>query len=363
MRRHATAATVITAAALAVALVAPPPAVAATAAPSYSLSPIVRIAGSDWVMDAPTKVAAAAEYFDAPDNQEPRIEATYRASGHDALAALLKGEVEYALCAPTPVARALLDHLDRPGQHPAIVVLASLGISSASHYIIARRDRGIGQPTDLAGKRLGLLKHSSAHFSWSLTEGLYGLEEGSVILVNVPVQEQGAALKAGEVDAVLSWDPYARRLQESLGEQAAVFSNREVDSPNWLLVSRLAEVRARPQVAERVLDSYRRAVELIEDDPTRAAQLMATESPGGPTELDLTGSGLFWNLTLNWAVLSNLEEQMRWWHRIDGAPGREVATPASYLWSPPLQAIAPEAVVLPNHLLRHPGATQKPTRR
>lgn len=329
-------------------------AVAATSDPTYSPSPIVRIAGSDWVMDAPTKVAATEGYFNTPGHEGARVEASYHASGRDALDALLRGEAEYALSAPTPVARALLDHLDHPDRHPAIVVLASLGISSASHYVIARRDRGINQPADLVGKRLGLLKQSSAHFGWSLLEGLYGLEEGSVLLVNLPVQEQAAALTAGEVDAVLSWDPYARRLKESLGNQAVMFSTREVASPNWLLVSRLAEVRARPEVAERVLEAYRRAVELVEEDPARAAQLVATESPATHTELDLTATGLFWNLTLNWAVLSNLEEQMHWWRRIDGLHGGVVATPASYLWAAPLRAIAPEAVVLPNNLLHHP---------
>ncbi|NHA13786.1 ABC transporter substrate-binding protein [Thioalkalivibrio sp. XN279] len=363
MCRQAMAAAVIAAVALVSALANSPAAIAVTAAPADPASSVVRIAGSDWVMDAPTKVAAARGYFNASGYAGPRIEASYHASGRDALAALLRDEVDYALSAPTPVARALLDHLDRPDRHPAIVVLASLGISGASHYIIARRDRGIEQPTDLAGKRLGLLKQSSAHFSWSLLEGLYGLEEGSVVLVNLPVQEQAAALAAGQVDAVLSWDPYARQLRESLGEQAVVFSNREVASPNWLLVSRLAEMRSRPQVAERVLEGYRKAVELVDADPAQAAQLVATESPAGPTELDLAGAGLFWNLTLNWAVLSNLEEQMHWWRRIDGARGRPVAAPASYLWAAPLQAVAPEAVVLPDHLLRHPGAGGGPVHR
>ena len=187
------------AAPLSVELVSSSPAVAATGAPTDNPSPLVRIAGSHWIMDAPTKVAAAEGYFNVPGHEEPRVEASYHASGRDALAALLRGEAEYALVAPTPVARALLDHLDYPDQNPAIVVLASLGISSASHYIIARRDRGIQQKADLKGKRLGLLKKSSAHFSWNLTERLYGLEEGSVILVDLPVQEQAVALSAGDV--------------------------------------------------------------------------------------------------------------------------------------------------------------------
>jgi len=350
------------AAALSVELVSSSPAVAATGAPTDNPSPLVRIAGSHWIMDAPTKVAAAEGYFNVPGHEEPRVEASYHASGRDALAALLRGEAEYALVAPTPVARALLDHLDYPDQNPAIVVLASLGISSASHYIIARRDRGIQQKADLKGKRLGLLKKSSAHFSWNLTERLYGLEEGSVILVDLPVQEQAVALSAGDVDAVLSWDPYASRLRTSLDQQAVVFVDRAVASPNWLLVSRLTEVQGRPRVAERIVDAYRRAIQLVEADPPRAAQLVKTQLTTGSGAPDLTSTGLFWNLALDWAVVSNLEEQMRWWRRLDGVEGQPPAVPASYVWAGPLRAVAPESVVLPESLLRHPHAAKQSVR-
>ena len=310
----------------------------------------VRIAGSDWIMDAPTKIAAAEGWFNPAGHPGPTVEVTAHASGRDALEALMDGQADYALAAPTPVARALLNTMENPDRHPAIVVLASIGISNSSHDIIARRDRGIRTPRDLDGKRIGLLLESSAHFSWDLLASLYGLDAGTITLVDVSPPQQPAALAGGEVDAVLTWDPYATRIYHSIGDRAVVFSSNEVYAPNWLLVARRSAVQADPGLAARILAGYQRAIELIRNEPGRAELIFAAQSPAARGESEFEAHGLFWELALDWSVLANLEEQLRWWRGIEGRPPHDIPPPRSYIASAPLEEVLPHKVTLPRHL-------------
>lgn len=327
----------------------------ATAGDAATRDPaVIRIGGSAWIMDAPTQIADVLGYFNAATagSSAPRIEVDHFDSGLEALEELLAGRVDYALAAPTPVAHALLAAANDLGDAaPPIVVLASIGISSSSHYIIARRDLGFTRPKDLVGRRLGLVTRTSGHYGWTVMARLYGLDEDSVTLVDVPPRRQGEALLNGEIDAVLAWDPFAEKIRASLGDDAVLFPARNIYSPNWLLVSRSSEVRARPEVAERVVRGYLLATQLIEDDLDRAQQAYNDSGRAAGIDSIAAAGGVFWQLGLNWVVLAQLQEQFDWWRRIEGWPDAPGPHPSSYLHAAPLQKLAPAGVNLPTHLL------------
>lgn len=315
----------------------------------------MRIAGSDWVVDAPTKVAEALGHFN-PDDADSggTIRVDYYNSGQEALRRLLNGEAEFALVATTPVAIALLEQTDTVPAEPDIVILASVGLSNQSHYVVAARDRGIKVPHDLIGKRIGLMKNTSGHYGWSQFAGFHGIDDAAVELVQVPVEQHASALRDGAVDAVVSWDPWAAGVRESLGDNAVNFSTRQVYTVNWLLITRLATARHDPALTDRVLRGYLRAIELIHADPERARQLHS-EVGGVPVEtLARQDRHVIWNLGLNWSVLANMEAQFDWLATRPELADRPRPTPDRYLEAEPLARVAPRHLMLPPYLHADP---------
>ena len=310
----------------------------------------VRVAGSGWVVDAPTKIADRLGLFGGTSARPP-VQVDYHASGLQAMRALLAGQAEFALAAPLPVAAAILEHA-KAGEAPerAIVVLASVGMSNQSHYVVANRRRGVLEAEDLVGRRIGLPIHTSAHYGWYLHTVANGLDPRDMQLMDIPVDQHAHALQAGEVDAVVTWDPFGRQLLDQLGEQGVVFSTRQLHSVNWLLVTTRDLALDQPALVRRILYGYLQASDLIFRDPARARAIHAEATDLDVAELERMEQGVFWNVALNWAVLTNLEAQLEWLarERDPGAAAQPVV--ADYLHPAPLNALRPRAVMLPRHI-------------
>lgn len=316
-------------------------------------TPTATIAGSVWVGDAPTRIADALDYFDdslGPDSPE-HIRIAQRNTGRQALDMLLHDQAEFALSTPTPVALAILrQRLERAAPGQQLVILASISLTNLSHQVIAHRERGIREPADLAGRRIGMVFDTASHHSWDQFVRFHNAANRHTELVNIPVKRLAKALRAGEIDAAVAWSPWTDEIRAELGEAAIVFPTREFHTVNWLLVTRRDTAMNRHVLTRRILDGYYRAVRLLLTQPARAAQIDARATKAGGNQVALTQGDIVWHLELGWGVLANLDTQFRWLGQRDEYAGVERPLPADYLYAGPLGDIAPYRVKLPAYL-------------
>lgn len=308
---------------------------------------VAHVAGSPYVADGPTKVAASLGLFDG----EPAIVVQRYASGQHALEGLLAGEVGFALVAPTPLTLAVLERSHRSTYPSDPVVIASIALSSQSHQIVADAGAGVRELTDLAGRRLGLPIGTSAHFTWARLAATLALDPPPT-LVDVHVQAHAAALASGTVDAVVTWEPHASALLTQGHDELVRISTRQAHAVNWLLVTHRDTVDRRPELVERVLRAYLGATAAIDRDPVASARVRAEALGVDPDDLAALEAGVLWDVTIDWSVLANVAEQVRWWAvAITGTDdAAEVLSPSRYLAPEPLRAIAPERVRVPHYL-------------
>lgn len=305
----------------------------------------VRVAGSGWIVDAPTRIADRLGLFSAhaAELQTSGIDAVYADSGQQALHWLLEGDVQFALAAPAPVALALLER--EPGASDP-VVLASVGLSNQSHYLVVPAESGIGSPDELRGRRLGVPLGTSAHFVWTRFALQAGLAEADVELVDLAIADHARGLADGSVDAVLGWDPWAAELVDQLGEGASRMLLEAPYAVDWLLVTTRAQLQRDPAAAAAVLRAYLEANELIARDPDEARAVHAEARGVLPAALEPLEVGVIWDLALGWRVLAGIEAQFDWL-----APGNGARpAPRRYLAAGPLLQVAPEAVTIPPYL-------------
>lgn len=307
----------------------------------------IRISGSSWVHDAPTRIADANDYF-AGDG--PTITVTNTTSGKASLDRLMAGEVDFALAAAIPVAQALLsDPAPKRADPDDLVVLAATSLSNQTHHILAATDRGIRHPSNLAGRRVGVLKGTSAEFFWSLFAPLNNFDADSVELVDIPLESMAMALEEGSVDAIVTWDPWLYRQRRDADIETITFSDRQIYTLNWLLISHRRTVRDNPAVVDRILRGYLRAIETLQREPDRAVSAMMAAEENLPLDyVNQINERVIFHLGLNWSVVSNMEQTMDWLIDTRELTGENRPPPELYLAPGALTRVAPDRLMLPN---------------
>jgi ABC-type nitrate/sulfonate/bicarbonate transport system substrate-binding protein len=321
----------------------------------------VRIGGSVWVGDGPTKVAAALDLFNQDHSEsQPRIEVLSLGSGLEAVEYLMRGEVEFALAATTPTALALLGGLSSDSAASNIVVLASVALSNQTHTLLAHPGTRITSPSDLAGRRVAVMRATSSHFGWFHFAAFHGLEEDEVELVYVPIRHMAAALIDGQADAAVIWNPWDHVLRSDVGSDLIEFPLRMIYTINWLLLADRDFALAHPELVDRVLEGYLQAIEFMGRDPEAALKLQASAVQLDPADLAKRIEGTLWRLAMNWSILVNLGAQFQWLEQWPELAGRQAPEPASYLFAEPLRRVAPELVTLPRYLMMDPPGEGQP---
>ncbi len=92
------------------------------------------------------------------------------------------------------------------------VIIGIYAEGAYSEGIVARRDSGINTITDLRGKRIGYFKGSSAHYGIMMALRQSGIRLDQVTLLDMPPEEQLAALENKDIDAAVTWEPWIQKM-------------------------------------------------------------------------------------------------------------------------------------------------------
>lgn len=130
--------------------------------------------------------------------------------GRDALALLREGGADVAVAYETPLVRAAL-------ADGRLRVLSTLHTSTEHTRLVTRDAAGIRGFADLRGKRVALPRGTNAEFFAEVALAAGGLPRAAVTLQDRSPPEAVAALRRGEVDAAVLFDPYAGQAEEALG--------------------------------------------------------------------------------------------------------------------------------------------------
>lgn len=236
-------------------------------------------------------------------------------SGRDALAAVHQQQADLGTTGDVPLMFAALQ--DWPLQN-----VASIFSAGGAHGIVARRDRGIAHPRELAGKRIGVTPGTDSDYVLSVVLADQGLEREVVSSLALRPEAMAEALAQGDVDAVSTWQPWLGMAEGILAaEQGVLFLPESVFRFDFSLSAQTDWIAANPDTLERVLQALLDAADWAEHAPLAARELIlsATASepdifaPGGPDyrfQVALTqGQLIMLDNLARWALRSGLSER------------------------------------------------------
>lgn len=238
-------------------------------------------------------------------------------SGRDAMAELEAGRLDAATAFTTPVVL-------RAGREPSLRVITTLHVSSAFTRLVARRDRGITAPGDLAGKRVGVPRNTSAEYFLDVLLAWGGVPDRAVRIVDVAPEATPDALAAGEVDAVAIWPPQAERARRMAGPGGAVELGCDAYTELSMVVTREGTLGARRSALVKLVAALADAERLVHERPWEAFATLKEEFPEA-TEADLREA---WRrvrptLGLTHQLAAVLEDESTWFRsagRVEGPP-------------------------------------------
>jgi sulfonate transport system substrate-binding protein len=183
----------------------------------------------------------------------------------DARTALLSNSVDVSAVGPADLAIA--------ASQGSRNIIGLTGVATSPKYLVVRKGVTINNWNDLKGKKVAVAPGSAVWFAWAMTLVENNIPYNTFQAVNV--QGGGTAfvqaLKRGDVDAILSWEPFESGV---VAEGAAYFAtnlvdyskSRAVGSELGLLAASGEAYNKRREVIRRFLWAYLSAEEKMAKD-------------------------------------------------------------------------------------------------
>jgi ABC-type nitrate/sulfonate/bicarbonate transport system substrate-binding protein len=239
-----------------------------------------------------------------------------------------------------------------------VVVLGTNCIATEAEQLVARKDANIRAPEDLYRIRIGLLAGSTASATLSNLAKLYNLDERRLQVVNMPPPEQLAALNAGEIGALLCWQPWGYNARRSdamelihTGTTSNFASNRgaavQISATRSLFVASQEFCRRNPNATRALMAVLVRAQKYVADPANRAEIMpLVAQETRQPRELveAIWGEYAF-NPAFDQAYVADMESMTR--YLVSSGRVRQARHPLDYTFSEPVAAADPALVRVP----------------
>lgn len=232
--------------------------------------PLTRVGGITWIGYEPLFLARELGLYDAYT-----LRLVEMPSNTANLMALATGDVEAATLTLDECLLAREGGLDVR----AILVFDD---SAGADVIMSRP--GIERLADLKGKRIGVEETASGALMLAKLLETAGLAPGDVVKMRVTGDRQLRAYQAGEVDVLVSWEPFATQLQ-------ALGAYRLFDSSGFpglivdVLAARADALGRTPDSFRQLLAGYFRALGHLRSAPEDAFRRMAPRLGVSPAEV------------------------------------------------------------------------------
>lgn len=261
-------------------------------------------------------------------------------TGVGSLDAMLNGEADLAVGANEfpLVGRAL--------QKAGIRTISSIA-KSEFIYLVGRRDRGIQQISDLRGKRVGTTLRTIAQFFFGRFLELHDLGVDDITLVEVKTPEEWVnAVVKGDIDAVVTAQPYADAAQHRLGDNAIVWSVQSHQPLQTQVVSTDQWITEHPDLVIRFLKSLTLAEEYVIHHPAEARAIIQKQINVDAAYMDTVWSQNQFSLSLDQSLILAMEDEARWMINNNLTAEKQVPDFLEYIYLDGLEVVKPDAVII-----------------
>jgi ABC-type nitrate/sulfonate/bicarbonate transport system substrate-binding protein len=190
---------------------------------------------------------------------------------------------------------------------------AIAAISSTNNTeVVARRDRGIAQPEDLRGKRIGVVKGNVTEFFLHAFLSFHGIHPGEIETVDLNPTEIVTAITESRIDAASSFPPFLNTIKKNLARNAVSWSAQGGQDYYVLLLTRGELVKARAQAVDGLLKGVVEAEAFLKNHEGEAQKIVERALNLDHEVVMSTWSETHFRVGLDQSLLTLMEDEARW---------------------------------------------------
>ena len=257
--------------------------------------------------------------------------------GKVALDTMLEGKADLATVAETPIMLAVM-------RGKPLEIISGIFSSDRNMGIVARRDKGISAPGDLAGKRIGTALGTNGDYFRYAFLATHGVRITTDEMVALPPKEMVDALEAGRVDAVSAWNPWLFLSKKKLGSAGITFYGESIYTYTFNVTASKQLVTNDRDAVEAFLRALKKAERFALENPAQSLEIVANA-----TGLDREMLKELWDhftlrLSLEQTLLISMENQARWAIGEQIVGRREIPNFMEFIYFDGLKVVSPGAV-------------------
>jgi NitT/TauT family transport system substrate-binding protein len=294
----------------------------------------VTIATARSPMSLPLYIAQERGYF-AAAGLDVRLDDCL--GGLRCLQRLDQGHADLATCSELPV---VFDAFESTG---AAVIATMVTTSDDLKFVVRRELAGLA-PARLAERRIGLVPGSASQYYLDMLLMNLGVDPRGARLVALAPEALLPALRAGRVDALAIWEPIAWQALHTADLDAVRSPAAAGYIESFNLVAGPRTAGPRDATLARLLGAVDRAEQFIRDEPGAAQAILRARLGLDQAFVDWAWPGLGWRLSLDQALLTTMESELRWARREGQVSSRARPDVLTLVHPAPLRTIKPGAV-------------------
>ena len=225
-----------------------------------------------------------------------------------------------------------------------ICTIGTLSTSTRATAIIARKDRGITEPPDLKGKKIGVPRGTTGEFFLDSFLSTQGISRKEVEIIDLKPSDMTAAILREEVDAVAIWNPVLKQMEKKLAENGTVFYNDTLYSDIFCVAAWQEFVKKNPETVKKALRAFIRAETFVKQNPEESRRLVAEFIKTDRILLDEIWALFNFKITLDQSLLVGLEDQTRWAQGKKLTSTTEMPNYLDFIYVDGLRSVKPDAV-------------------
>ncbi len=255
-------------------------------------------------------------------------------TGTLALRDVLAGKLDLATATEWAAVRHCLERPD--------VRIISILVEAQDQELVARRDRGITQRSDLRNKRVGVALNTSSEYYLNLMLLLEKMQSEDVRMVDLLASEQVKAITRGDIDAAMLWEPFATMAKKELGTNAVSWEGQSGQDEYGLLLGTQGTIEKRSGAIRRFLGALASAEAFIRNDRNGAMGIVAKELED--RHLESSWKNHRFVLGLHRPLVLKMKAELQWLRSVPGTGHGEVPDVYELIHFDALRSVAKERI-------------------
>ncbi|MDK1046107.1 MAG: ABC transporter substrate-binding protein [Anaerolineales bacterium] len=303
----------------------------------------VRFSSVPFLGSAPVSVAYDQGFF---EDEGLDIKLKQHPGGWLSLKDLFEGRADIATVAELPIVYSAFDKRKyTKTDRPEFYIIGDMIYSqSIVQKVVVRKDRGIMNPSDLKGKRVGVFKGTTLDFFMDAFFVDNNIDTSDVEIVNLDVFKMTDAIVKGELDAIFTWEPHVQITLQRLGEKGGVLNSTLEYSTSWLIVVTKDYAQNHPEILEKFLRAIVKAEDFIKASPQKAIDIHAKISKTDRAILARLWGLVDFDLALSESLLTVMEDQANWLLGKNLYDVKEIPDFKEFLYLDAMKAVKPSGL-------------------